>query len=208
MFNLKNTAMKKLLFYFIVALFLGFYSCSSEDAQQNVSFSNIKEIQNKAISDFYGTQTRNNPDFSNVEDEIKESLTKTFEHNFEFAQMNNPYTLLEHHNINPNIIDALIDYDSNFRNKENGFELISEKYSFNEKEIYLLAFSIETLDYFTDAINATTKSSAGKVANCTGAVVSSVITTAGAATITTGWGLGLFLVGKALSLVFIATCAM
>lgn len=199
--------MKKKLFYFIAVLFLGVYSCSSEDVQQNASFSKVKEIQNKAILDFYGTQTRSNPDFSNVEDEIKESFTETLKYNFEFAQRNNPYTLLENNNINPNIIDALIDYDTKFRNKENGIGLISEKYSFNEKEIYLLAFSIETLDYFTDSINATTRSSASKVANCIGAVVSSIITTAGAATITTGWGLGLFLVGEALSLVFITTCA-
>lgn len=152
--------MKKKLFYFIAVLFLGLYSCSSEDVQQNASFSKVKEIQNKAILDFYGTQTRSNPDFSNVEDEIKESFTETLKYNFEFAQRNNPYTLLENNNINPNIIDALIDYDTKFRNKENGIGLISEKYSFNEKEIYLLAFSIETLDYFTDSINATTRSSA------------------------------------------------
>lgn len=198
--------MKKKLFYFIAVLFLGLYSCSSEDVQQNASFSKVKEIRNKAILDFYGTQTRSNPDFSNVEDEIKESLTETLKYNFEFAQRNNPYTLLKNNNINPNIIDALIDYDTKFRNKENGIGLISEKYSFNEKEIYLLAFSIETLDYFTDSINATTRSSASKATNCIGAVVSSIITTAGAATITTGWGLGLFLVGEALSLVFITTC--
>lgn len=199
--------MKKKLFYFIAVLFLGLYSCSSEDVQQNASFSKVKEIRNKAIIDFYGTQTRSNPDFSNVEDEIKESLTETLKYNFEFAQRNNPYTLLENNNINPNIIDALIDYDTKFRNKENGIGLISEKYSFNEKEIYLLAFSIETLDYFTNSINATTRSSASKATNRTGAVVSSIITTAGADTITTGWGLGLFLVGEALSLVFITTCA-
>lgn len=199
--------MKKKLFYFIAVLFLGVYSCSSEDVQQNASFSKVKEIQNKAILDFYGPQTRSNQDFSNVEDEIKESLTETLKYNFEFAQRNNPYTLLENNNINPNIIDALIDYDTKFRNKENGIGLISEKYSFNEKEIYLLAFSIETLDYFTNLINATTRSSASKATNRTGAVVSSIITTAGAATITTGWGLGLFLVGEALSLVFITTCA-
>lgn len=104
------------------------------------------------------------------------------------------------------IIDALIDYDTNYRSQEHGFELVVQKYNLNEKDVYFLAFSIETFDYLIDSIPMETRSGK-KLVSCATAVVGSVITTVGATTIATGWGLGLFLVGKAVSLVGVAMCA-
>ena len=198
--------MKKNVFYLITVFIIGLYSCSSDEYQQEVSqTSKVEEIRSKAISDFYGTQTRNNPDFSQIDEKVLEDLSQTYETNLNFVLSNNVYTLLENHNLNGNIIDALIDYDNNYRSNEKGLELICEKYKLSEQDIYYLAFGIETFDYLIDSIPTTR--SASKVANCAVAVVGSVITTLGATTIASGWGLGLFLVGKAVSLYGIATCA-
>ncbi|MEG1006256.1 MAG: hypothetical protein RSO15_08245 [Bacteroides sp.] len=112
----------------------------------------------------------------------------------------------ENNNINVSIIDALIDYDTNYRSQEHGFELVVQKYNLNERDVYFLAFSIETFDYLIDSIPMETRSGK-KLVSCATAVVGSVITTVGATTIATGWGLGLFLVGKAVSLVGVAMCA-
>lgn len=199
--------MKKTLLYLITVLLLALSACSSDNAEQEEhQSSKIEGIRLKAISDFYGNQTRRDLDFSKADKEHQIILTNNLEANLSFALNNNAYTLLENNNINVSIIDALIDYDTNYRSQEHGFELVVQKYNLNERDVYFLAFSIETFDYLIDSTLMETRS--GKtLVSCATAVVGSVITTVGATTIATGWGLGLFLVGKAVSLVGVAMCA-
>lgn len=200
--------MKNLVLCGLMVLSVLMGSCSQSEQIGNVQSAKIENIRMKALSDFYGNQTRNSSDFSTVDEVIKERLTNTLEANMDFVSKNNVYTLLDNNNLNSGIIDALIDYDSNYRNQENGFELVSQKYKFNEQDIYLLAFSIESFDYImNNSTDVTTRSVAKVAVSCGAAVAGSIITTLGAATITTGWGLGLFLVGKAVALVGVAICA-
>lgn len=61
---------------------------------------------------------------------------------------------------------------------------------------------MENNGYFTE-----TRRTGKKVLTCAVAVAGSIVTTVGAVTITTGFGLGVFLVGKAISTVGIIICA-
>jgi hypothetical protein len=160
--------------------------------------SKIGEIRAEAQSVFYGNQSNSKI----ISDKDAGTLVDDLSVNLDFVSRNNVYDLYEQKGINTKIIDALLEYVSD---TTANFEQIVQKYKFNEKDIYTFAFSVEAYNCFLGMSAVETR--VNKVFSCGLAVASSVATTLGAATITTGWGLGVFLVGKALSLASIAICA-
>lgn len=202
--------MKYLTIFLLSIFFMSLHSCSSDDLQQeNMSSSNPTEnekIRADAISDFYGVLTKNDSELPQMSEEELREISDVYEDNINFALQNNVYTLFEKNGMNLSIVDALLDYGNNYMSVDDGFEDLCKKYNFNKQDVYYLAYGIEAFDYLMSIVPAT-RSNTEKVVDCTAAVVGSVITTIGAASITSGVGLGIFLIGKALSLYSIAKCA-
>ena len=124
------------------------------------------------------------------------------EQDFKIVQNSTPEDLFKERNLNPKIVDALILYPT-YKNEKNVLEILAQKTGLSDsKDIYTLAQGIEVYKYYESSV-VTTK---GRKLNCSMAVVGSVLTTLGACTIESGWGLGLFLAGKAVALYSMATC--
>lgn len=204
--------MKKLFLLVISTLFLGLYSCSSDNKQEFSDEQKLMETIQEARAfskDLFSFQVLTRGDIeANVIEGIEseqfsqaESILAT---NIEIAVDNDIFYLLKQNNLNENLGFAISDYYENI-----DFIDIVKKYNLSNNEIQFLANAAECIDFIKEGEYAETRATGvGKTVMCTLAVVGSVGTTLSATAIATPAGLASWLFFKAVSLASIAGCAL
>ena len=190
-----------------MALLIIFASCSSnvevehpssssfEVQQKNPSSVSTQRAKDSAKQLFaagtrsYGLQT-NYP---------YEKSVGILEENLHNAVTNDAYTLLKEKGYRESLVDAMYDYSNGI-----SLEELVRKYQITQSELPILANGCSCIDYLN---RNQTRGKRRDTIICTVAIASSVVTTIGAIGIASPFGLGVFLVSKALATASIAMCA-
>ena len=214
--------MKNIIYSFLlISLSLFIFSCSSEEDSKVPESRSLEEIHmqtKKQLSELFlelGSELRGAPScsdygvfnrdhFNHIEmnfqenySEDYESVMKEFDENRDIVKRYDVSFLLEKNGLNPKI-EEYLEFFINNEGTENVYDLFLSTYGIISNEDASLVF-LALESYKIIGSNSSLRASMS--AGCAIALAGTVATTLGAATVTTGFGLGVFLVGKALSIV-------
>jgi hypothetical protein len=177
----------KFISSFFAALML-FVSCSQYDSDLSTSSVDLKSIHQTVKTDWSDMKKSDNSDFEIDVD----SYQKEFDLNFRYGQENGLDEMFRKNGLDPIALEQLQFYIDN-EHDTNVYDLLNEKYEFDEYEARFLFNLIETYEY-VDSLDQR-KISWG----CALAIAGTVAVTAGAAFVTGGATLIVFLVGKGIA---------
>jgi hypothetical protein len=204
----------------IVSLFVFGYGCSSDDYTSSLdvelSMEDIhKQIQNQLSALFVNPETVssggsgvfNKEYFDAIDQKFQEQYPEeykivgnTFEKNRKIASSYDISVLFENNGLDPQL-GKYIDFFIENEGQENIYDLFQSKYGvLSEKDASFVFLAVESYKIIENA-NPGTSLLRSMSAGCIVALAGTVAATVGAITVTSGVGLGIFLVGKALSLV-------